>query len=64
MVRGLAGGRRRAWDIATGGTVKLLLVILLLTKVPVQGQLAEFLTFFAAPNLIVLLVARRRFEAA
>jgi hypothetical protein len=63
-VRGLARGRRRAWDIAVAGTVLLLLVTLPLLKVPVQGQLAEFLTFFAAPNLIVLVVARGRLEAA
>jgi hypothetical protein len=62
VVRGLARGRRRAWDIAIGGTALLLLVTLPLLKVPVQGQLAEFLTFFAAPNLIVLVVARRRLE--
>jgi hypothetical protein len=61
-VRGLAGGRRRAWDIAMGGTVLLLLVTLPLMNVPVQGQLAGFLAFFAAPNLIVLVVARRRLE--
>jgi hypothetical protein len=63
-VRGLAGGRRPAWDIAMGGTVLLLLVTLPLINVPVQGQLAGFLTFFAAPNVIVLVVARDRLETA
>jgi hypothetical protein len=61
-VRGLARGRQRSVDVAMGGTVLLLLVTLPLLNVPVQGQLAEFLTFFAAPNLIVLVVARRRLE--
>jgi hypothetical protein len=61
-VRGLARGRRRSWDVAMGGTVLLLLVTLPLLNVPVQGQLAEFLTFFAAPNVVVLVVARRRLE--
>lgn len=62
-VRGLAHGRRRSWDIAVGGTVLLLLVTVPLISVPVQGDLAGFLTFFAAPNLIVLVVARRRLES-
>ena len=61
-VKGLASGRRRAWDIAMGGTVLLLLVTVPLINVPVQGELAGFLTFFAAPNLIFLAVARRRLE--
>jgi hypothetical protein len=61
-VRGLARGRRRAWDIGMAGTVLLLLVTVPLINVPVQGQLAGFLTFFAAPNLIVLVVARRQVE--
>ena len=61
-VRGVARGRGRAWDIAMGGTVLLLLVTVPLINVPVQGELAGFLTFFGAPNLIALLVARRRLE--
>ena len=61
-VRGLAHGRPRSWDIAVGGTVLLLLVTVPLISVPVQGDLAGFLTFFAAPNLIVLVVARRRLK--
>ena len=63
-VRGLAHGQRRAWDIAMGGTVLLLLVTVPLVYVPVQGELAAFLAFLAAPNLIVLVVARRRLEAS
>ena len=47
-----------------GGTVLLLLVTVPLINISVQGELAGFLTFFAAPNLIVLVVARRRLEAA
>jgi len=47
-----------------GGTVLLLLVTVPLVYVPVQGELAAFLAFLAAPNLVVLVVARRRLEAA
>lgn len=61
-VRGLADGRPRAWDIAMGGTVLLLLVTLPLINVPGQGHLAGFLTFLAAPNVIVLVVVLRRLE--
>ena len=57
-VRGLARGRRRAWDHAMGGTVLLLLVTVPLCFVPVQGDLAALLVLLAAPNLIILLVAR------
>ena len=63
-VRGLVHGQRRAWDIAMGGTVLLLLVTVPLVYVPVQGELAAFLAFLAAPNLVVPVVARRRLEAA
>jgi hypothetical protein len=61
-VRGLAPGQRRSWDIAMGGTVLLLLVAVPRISLPVQGQLAGFLTFLAAPNFIVLVVARRPLE--
>jgi hypothetical protein len=63
-VRGLAHGQRRAWDIAVAGTVLLLLVTLPLCFVPAQGDLAATLAFLAAPNLVALVVARRRLEAA
>jgi hypothetical protein len=45
-----------------GGTVLLLLVAVPLISLPRQGDLAGMLTFFAAPNLIVLVVAWRRLE--
>ena len=61
-VRGLANGQRRAWDLAVGGTGLVLLVTLPLIKVPVQGELAGALAFFAVPNLIVLVIAQRRLE--
>ena len=61
-VKGLARGRRRAWDVAMGGTVLLLLVTLPLINIPVQGELAGALAFFATPNLLVLVAASRRLE--
>ena len=63
-VRGLLDGRRRAWDLAISGIVLLLLVTVPLCFVPVQGDLAAALTFLAAPNLVVLVAARRRLEVA
>jgi hypothetical protein len=63
-VRGLAGGQRRASDLAISGTVLLLLVTMPLCFVPGQGDLAALLTFLAAPNLVLLHLVRRRLEAA
>ena len=63
-VRGLARSQRRAWDGAMGGTVLLLLVTLPLCFVPGQGDLAAVLTFLAAPNVVLLVLAGRRLEAA
>ena len=63
-VHGLARGERRAWDLAMGGTVLLLLVTMPLCFVPRQGDLAALLALLAAPNLVLLVLARRRLEAA
>ena len=61
-VRGLARGRRTAWGRAMSGTLLLLLVLVLMS--PVQPRMAPGLSFVAALNLIALLAARHRLEAA
>ena len=63
-VHGLARGQRHAWDLAMGGTILLLLVTMPLCFVPGQGDLAAVLALLAAPNLVLLVLARGRLEAA
>jgi hypothetical protein len=63
-VRGLVRGQRRAWDRAMIGTILLLLVTVPITPLPVQGELAGFVAFPVAVNLIFLVAARRRLAPA
>ena len=60
-VRGLARGQRPAWGRAMSGTLLLLLVTVPL--IPVQQELAGFLSILSAVNVIALVGARRRLEA-
>lgn len=60
-VRGLARGKRTAWGRALIGT--LLLILVLVPLIPMQPDMAPGLSVFAAVNLILLLVTRRRLEA-
>ena len=70
-VRGLAYGRRRAFDRAVIGSLLLVLVTLPITPHPVQGQMAATVMLPAAVDFIVLgamivvplVAARRRLEA-
>lgn len=63
-VRGLNRGQRRAWDRGVIGSTLLLLVTAPITPLPVQGEQAAFLAFPALLNLIPLVAAQRRLEAA
>jgi hypothetical protein len=63
-VRGLARGRRRAWDRAMIGTLLVLVVTVPIVYVPVQGLLAAAQAWPAAVNAIVLVAAWRRLAPA
>jgi hypothetical protein len=60
-VHGLARAQRPAWGRAMSGTLLLLLITVPL--IPVQQELASFLSILGAVNLIVLVGARRRLGA-
>jgi hypothetical protein len=60
-VRGIARGRRSAWNRAMSGTLLLLLVLVLMS--PLQPEMAPGLAVIAAVNAIALLGAGRRLEA-
>jgi hypothetical protein len=61
-VRGLARGRRTAWNRAMSGAILLLLVLTLM--IPVQPDMAPGLSILAALNLIALLAAWRGLQPA
>jgi hypothetical protein len=63
-VRGLARGQRPAWDRAMIGSLLLLLATAPITSLGQQGLLAAAQAWPAAFNIIILVVARHRLEAA
>lgn len=63
-VRGLARGQRPAWDRVMIGSLLLLLATAPITPLGQQGLLAAAQAWPAAFNIIILVVARHRLEAA
>jgi hypothetical protein len=55
----LARGHQPAWERASTGTLLLVLVTVPVIPLPVQGELASFLTLFGVVNLVTLVVAWR-----
>jgi hypothetical protein len=62
-VRGLARGRRRAWERGLIGAVLLIVVATPMTPLGGQGVLAGGIVLFAAASLITLVLALRQLEA-